>query len=214
MIQRLTSYKIWISNLVNSPYIETSGEFESNYVEFEDKKISRVNIIATIVDKNESEDRNYISLLLDDGSEQIRVKAWKEDTRLLSKIYIGDIILIIGKIKKYNDQFYILPEIVKNLDLNWEIARKLELLKIYGKPSLVFKNAINDEKSNIEEINFSLNDLRSEILNVIEKHEDGVTLESLKLKLHAKLEDLNKVIEELVKEGQIYLINDKFRLLR
>ena len=79
-ISRLTAYKTWISDLLNSNYVETHGEFESNYVELYNTQISKVNIVATVVNKMESDDKNYASITLDDGSEEIRLKTWREDT--------------------------------------------------------------------------------------------------------------------------------------
>ena len=87
-INRLTAYKVWVSDLVTSPYIKMSGEFESNYVEVKEKQVSRVNIIGTIVNKLESGDKNYTSLVLDDGSEQIRIKAWREDVKIIERFRI------------------------------------------------------------------------------------------------------------------------------
>jgi len=218
MINRLTAYKVWVSDLLNNNYIQTSGEFESNYVEFKDKQVSRVNLIATIIAKLESEDKNYVSVVLDDSSEQIKVKTWREDTRLLNNVSVGDVILVIGKIKKYNDEIYILPEIIKNLNINWELARKSELLKLYGKPQEtkdIKEDEINKDKTIIEEIKFNSIDLKNEILNLIEKYEEkeGVSLEEIKSNISSDLNEINKILEELIKEGQVYSIGDKFRLL-
>src|SRR3989344_6192393 len=218
MINRLTAYKVWVSDLLNNNYIQTSGEFESNYVEFKDKQVSRVNLIATIIAKLESEDKNYVSVVLDDSSEQIKVKTWREDTRLLNNVSVGDVILVIGKIKKYNDEIYILPEIIKNLNINWELARKSELLKLYGKPQETKdtkEDEINKDKTIIEEIKFNSIDLKNEILNLIEKYEEkeGVSLEEIKSNISSDLNEINKILEELIKEGQVYSIGDKFRLL-
>ena len=217
MINRLTAYKVWISDLVNSNYVQTSGEFESNYIDLNSKQITRVNIIATVVNKIESEDKNYISLVLDDGTEQIRIKTWREDTKLLNKINVSDIILVIGKIKRYNDEVYILPEIVKNVTLNWELARKFELFKLYGKPKEIKIQEIlmQEEKPIIEEISFSSSNLRKELLGLVDKHEDrfGVTLEEIKNELNFDSSKLNEILEELIKEGQIYSVNNRLRLV-
>ena len=215
-MNRLTANKSWIFNLIHDPYIENQGEFESNYIEVGDKKISRINLISTVVNKFESEDKNYISLTLDDGTEEIRIKTWKDDTKLTKKVQIGDIILVIGKIRKYNDERYINPEIIKTLNINWEIARKLELIKIYGKPTQSsFSITKTEEEQVIEEISFSSNNLTGNVLNLIEKYEDkdGITLEELKKELNLNVSDISKVLNELIKEGQVYSVGHKFRLL-
>ena len=140
MQPRLTAFKCWISHLVNGNYIKQNREFEPNYIEINSKtktkRISRVNLIANVVMKFESENKDYKFITLDDGSASIRVKAWGLDIPLVDEINIGDIVLLIGKIRSYNNEIYLTPEIVKKIDINWELARKLELIKEYGKPEI------------------------------------------------------------------------------
>ncbi|AJF62506.1 MAG: hypothetical protein QT11_C0001G0357 [archaeon GW2011_AR20] len=216
-ISRLVAHKLWLGDLKEENFVQRSGEFESNYIALNNKQVTRVNIVANVVNKFENEDKSYIGITMDDSSAQIRLKTWREDTRILENISIGDIVLIIGKIKKYNEEIYILPEIVKKVSPNDEILRKLELIKEYGIPE---KNKIvlikeKEPEISYEEINFTSNNLRNELLNLVERYEDklGITLEEIKLELHASLDDLNKVLEELLKEGQVYEVKGKYRLL-
>src|SRR3989344_4855122 len=179
--------------------MQKTGEFEPSYVLWNDKQISRINIIANAINKFQSEDKNYIAVTADDLSAQIRLKTWAENTKILENINIGDIILIVGKVKKYNNEIYILPEIVKKVSSNEELLRRLELIKEYGLPGEIEISEEPEPKIDYEEINFSSNDLRNELLNLIEKYEEklGINLEEIKLEQHANLEDLNKIIEEL-----------------
>ena len=78
MISRNTAYKLWISDINNSNYVKSLGEFEPNYIEFNNKRVSRVNIIAVVISKYETE--NYSSITLDDRSSQISAKSWKRRT--------------------------------------------------------------------------------------------------------------------------------------
>ena len=220
-ISRLTAYKIWIASLINSPYVNNPGEFEPNYIKVNGKEISRVNVIATVVNKYISDDGTYVTIIVEDGSSQIRVKSWREDTLLLKNINVGDTILLIARVKNYQNEIYLLPEIVKKVNPNWELVRKLELLKEYGKPKLEQVTQIkeeiipNTEIQNIEEITFSSTNLRNELLNLIEKNEDknGISLEEMKLELHKDVTEIYNILEELVKEGQVYQVGDKYRLM-
>ena len=220
-ISRLTAYKIWIASLINSPYVNNPGEFEPNYIKVNGKEISRVNVIATVVNKYISDDGTYVTIIVEDGSSQIRVKSWREDTLLLKNINVGDTILLIARVKNYQNEIYLLPEIVKKVNPNWELVRKLELLKEYGKPKLEQVTQIkeeiipNTEIQNIEEITFSSTNLRNELLNLIEKNEDknGISLEEMKLELHKDVTEIYNILEELIKEGQVYQVGDKYRLM-
>ncbi|MCD4666305.1 OB-fold nucleic acid binding domain-containing protein [archaeon] len=214
--QRQTAYNVWISDLNNNNFIKSTKELEPSYVEFEDKKVTRVNLIGTVINKYENESHTYISLIIDDNSSQISIKVWNENLTLLSEIQIGDIILVIGKVKRaeqINPELYISPEIVRKVNPNVELMGKIKLINESGKP----KEKIIEEKEDeikIEEIKMSSSgNLRQEILNLIEKNnETGLTLNELKNKI--KNASLEIEIQELLKEGEIYEIKEKYHLLR
>ena len=214
-INRLVAHKVWLGDLKEENFVQRSGEFESNYVALNNKQVTRVNIIANVVNKFENEDKSYIGITVDDSSAQIRLKTWREDTKILENVSIGDIVLIIGKIKKYNEEIYILPEIVKKVPPNEELLRKIELIKKYGSPkeNIIFKE--KEPEISYEEIKFTSNNLRNELLNLIEKYEEksGIGLEEIETELHSSLEEINHVLEELIKEGQVYELKGKYRLL-
>lgn len=214
-INRLIAHKLWLSSLKEENFISGTGEFESSYILTNDKQISRLNIIANVINKFESEDGNYKSLTIDDGSAQIRLKAWKEDTKILNNIKSGDLVIVIGKIRKYSNELYIIPEIVKKISPNEELLRKLELIKEYGLPKENLDITDKEQEIAYEEININSHNIRNKLLNLIEKYEDkhGITLEEIKLELHIDIGNLDKILEELIKEGQVYQINNKYRLL-
>jgi RPA family protein len=129
MQERLVARKIDIKTLYTGQYIIQEG-FNPNYIELNGEKISRVRILATVIDKFLSEDGNYGTITLDDGTDTIRAKAF-QDLRIIEPVEKGDIIDLIGKIREYNEERYIQPEIiVKVADPNFEVLRKLELKKI------------------------------------------------------------------------------------
>ncbi|MBU0929822.1 MAG: hypothetical protein KJ623_02015 [Nanoarchaeota archaeon] len=123
------AYRTWIKDLKNGAFFEKQSELEPNYILINNKKISRVYLIASVIQKFENEDSSYANITIDDGSSDIRLKVWKNDVELISDILISNLILVIGKIKKYEDEIYIVPEIVKKVDPNWELVHKLILLK-------------------------------------------------------------------------------------
>src|SRR3989344_4350794 len=104
--KRNTAYKVWVSNLLNAEYVEGKGEWESNYFKVNGNEISRVNIIGNVVFSFKNEDNSYRSVSLDDGSGIIRLKAWRDDAVLLDNISLGDMILVVGKVKRYENEVY------------------------------------------------------------------------------------------------------------
>lgn len=214
MISRNIAYHLRILDINSSQYVKSLGEFESNYIEFKDKKVTRVSIIAVVIDKYETD--SYISISIDDGSSQISLKAWNEDKRILDKANIGDAILAIGKIRQntLGAGFYIQPEIVRKVDEQWLLVRKKELENEYG---VIEKAEHSHEMNNeieIEEVKVSNESLRTRILNFIENMDDdkGVSIDDISTKI--KSSTLKMVVDDLVKEGEIFEINNMYKLLK
>ncbi len=218
---RQVAYKLWIQNIVGSQFVEQEGEWEPNYIDFNHMKVSRVNIIATVVDSFTSPDNNYSTIVLDDGSAEVRVRAFKEDVSMFSSIKIGDIVLVVGRTRKYNDEIYILPEIIRKIDNpNWEVLRKFELLRDYGAPEKVeieLSVAVSDtgakyeKQGELEEppeegkiaIASGTSSGRQKIISFIEKQEEA-SVNSIVQDSGLAQEEVNAVLKELLKEGEIY----------
>ncbi|MBW3017334.1 hypothetical protein KY316_03090, partial [Candidatus Woesearchaeota archaeon] len=100
-IQRSTAKVVKISDIHNSQYTKQEG-FAPNYVIINGEQVSRVNIIGTVISADEK------SVSVDDGNSSIIVREF--DTTTLNGIFLGDVVLVIGKIKEYGNQKYILPE--------------------------------------------------------------------------------------------------------
>jgi len=171
------------------------------------EKISRVNLIATVTDKFEGEDQNYATITIDDGSEAIRVKTFKEDVKLLDGIFPGELVLVIGKLKEYNGEIYIIGEIVKKVqDNNYENLRKLEILQ-----------KLIEQKSASDEIKKLANELSEEELKNYAKTKYGMDEELLQVVLESKRLEIDykpKVLEVIEKldEGNGVEISKLFEM--
>ncbi|MBS3073240.1 OB-fold nucleic acid binding domain-containing protein [Candidatus Pacearchaeota archaeon] len=94
--------------------------------------VYRVNLIGNVVDKYVSNQKPYSNITLDDGTGTIRLKAFADNAQTLMPFEIGDTVKTIGIIRLYNEELYIVPEIVVRVDTAWLLARKLELLQDFG----------------------------------------------------------------------------------
>ena len=135
-IKRYTAYKLAVGLIKKGkPELETDKDDPTRerfrYLTLEDKEINRVNLIANVTNKFQSDEKAYISLTVDDGTGQMQVKAFSDNIKILKEVGFGDTILIIGNLRYFNHEVYILPEIVKTLDARWLLARKLELKEDY-----------------------------------------------------------------------------------
>lgn len=221
--KRQTAYKVWISDLINHEFIKQQGEWDPNYVQLGNKRISRVNVIATVIDKTKTDDNSYTSLIIDDGSESISVKAWRDDINLIDNIEIGSAILLIGRVREYNNQIYLTPEIVRPItNLNWVELRKKELMKEYGTPTKFEKVADDNikpsnqeefiseslitEEDVIEESNTESD--RQKLLSKIDKmnSDNGINTEDIISDSGLDENKARSIIQELLKEGEIFEI--------
>jgi RPA family protein len=139
-ITRSVAYKVWISDVFSGNYVKQEG-FNPNYIELDGKKVSRVNLIATVVGTFMSDDGNYGAITIDDGTETIRMKAFGPDVIRIKNAETGQLVRAVGKIKEYNDERYLAPDFVREIkDPNWIIVQKLEL----GKPKEVMIKPIEN----------------------------------------------------------------------
>lgn len=176
--KRFVAYKLSLGQIINS-----KPEFEQerfSRIVFNGKEVVRVNVIATVVDKFLNDTGSYASLTLDDGTGTIRVKAFTENVALLKDFQLGETVRVIGLLRFFNDELYILPEIIKTIDARWLLARKLELAQEYGN---VYENKQKQESSSVsygQNNQSNQNQASVLMLSAEEKHE-GIE--------HEKIED-------------------------
>ena len=127
--QRQTAYKIPINELLNNLYIEQQG-WDPNYIQIKDKHVSRINLMATVVDKQVSS--TLATLTLDDSTGIIQARYFNDDVKKIADINTGDAILIIGRPRKFNDQIFITAEISKKINSLWMKIRRIELKKEFN----------------------------------------------------------------------------------
>jgi len=126
-VERQVAYKVWLASLHGAEYVKQEG-WAPNYVTIGGTQISRVHVVATVVSKFIADDGNYGALTLDDGSDTIRVKAFGPDVKRVEAAQVGKLVRFVGKVKEYNDEVYLSPEIIRAMDNpNWLIAHRMEL---------------------------------------------------------------------------------------
>jgi len=123
--KRLTAIKTKIKAITTGKYIPQEGFNPAYVLTKKGQHISRARLLGTIVDKFVSEDRKFSSVTFDDGSDTIRIKAF--NSLILDPLNVGDIVDLIGRVKVYNEELYIVPEVLWKTDINYEILRELEI---------------------------------------------------------------------------------------
>jgi len=124
--KRNTAYKLRIGDiLIGKPVMD--GE-RFSFLEIGDKRVVRVNLVGNIVDKfNSDGEKKYVFFTLDDGSGQMRLKAFGDDADKFRDIEQGQTVLVTGRLRSWNNENYVQPEIMKEKDPKYLMVRKLEI---------------------------------------------------------------------------------------
>jgi RPA family protein len=192
--KRAIAQKLRIGDILLSKPIYDGEKFL--FLELGEKKISRVNVIGNIIDKFIQEgEKQYMFITLDDGSGQIKLKAFGEDTLKFQDIEQGQTVAVIGKTRNWNNETYIQPEAISEKDPKYLLIRKLEVEKDRN-------NSIPAPETKAE--TFAIKD---QILETIKSSEDdgGIDTEQIILKFReASPEVINQEISKLLEEGIIF----------
>ena len=197
-LKREIAKKAKVTDITTGEYVVKEG-WEPNYIENDGKTYSRVNIIGTIVT---SEGNNYV---LDDGSGIIELKFFDGE----EKFRVGDIVLVIGRPRKFQNKIFIAPEIIKKCDIKWLEVRKKELdIKEKNLPQpQIEENTPNEitptQETTEEHIKEEISDIDL-IINIIKETDkgDGVFIEDIISKLNNP--NTEKIINSLMEQGEIF----------
>lgn len=195
--KRETAYKQRIIDLQrgNQIFENFEGNQRFKFLELGSKQIIRVNLIANVIDKYISDgERRFASITVDDGSGQIRVRVFGEDFHKFDNLSQGDTVVIIGVLRSFNNELYVLPEIIRKMDPRYLLIRKLEIEKSFQSHPPPAKK---------EEIKV----LRDEVINLIKSAEqrEGIDKEEIILTLKStQPQIISQEIQKLLDEGVIY----------
>ena len=191
---------------------------------------SRVHVLGFVVNTYMREDEKYGFLVIDDGTEEIRVKMFS-DAHVIRSISKGSLVDIAGRVREYEGERYIVPDKIKVVeDINILALRKLEIIRLREKFKRIkemIKGMIDEEKRNALEKEFLLtkNDIellireeeqkeqhqdlgviKKEILDYLREKDKGEGVEYVEIiKVLSYPEDVvEKAIGELMAEGTCY----------
>lgn len=203
--KRLTAYRVKINDLIKAKF--EKKEDEADYLVFKKIKVSRVRIISTIVNKKVSDDGNYAFIILDDGTETIRVKCWKEDVTKLEKPIIGDIVEIVGRIREWNDERYLSCEIIRiiNDPTHW-LYHKYEFLISGEKLERIEEKEETGMSTGVEKKELPQINKEDLILNIIKENDigKGTSLALIKKESNLLQTDVENSLKILLNDGLIY----------
>jgi len=203
--QRQTAHIVSVNNVLSGNYIKESG-WEPNYIDL-GIKISRINLIGIIVEN--IDEGSFRSMIIDDGTGTIFLRVFD---KFLENVNVGEIVKVIGRPREFNEDRFIVPEIIKKTNKIWFNIRKLELEKIkYIIPEKIIKEKIiispeiNNNSTETSEIEESLDENPADsLINLIKSLDSGpgVLFEDIISK--SKIPECEKFITKLLELGEIF----------
>lgn len=135
-VERETAINVWITELVSGSFTQQEDGPSSILLQ-NGKTIGKARIYGIAVSTEE--------LIVDDGTGSILVRTFETPFN----VKIGDPVLVIGRPRMYEEQCYILGEIVKKIDKKWlEIREKTHP----AEPIEIIRTLDKGDGANYEEV--------------------------------------------------------------
>ncbi len=231
-MQRQTAIRARIVDIVSGEFVKKEG-MEPSYVVTPGKEnISRAKIVGTIVGKFDSDDGNFSSVTIDDATATMRAKLWKE-VDLLKNAKEGQLVSLVGKVREYEGEIYMVPEILTQVSPDEETLARLEVLrKMKTRVSPTAASAPRQEarppapkaapeaeeapsthpeeedSGNAQPLQTAGSQAdvhpRKKVMDIIEENPDGIKYSDLARQAGIPEDVLENVINELLGEGVCY----------
>ncbi len=210
----MTAVRASISDITNGSFSNDNGPHVISPFGVE---LRRVVLVGFVVNKfyREGDDtgkKRFESIVVDDGTDTIGVKVWgEEDASLLEGVKENILALVIGRVREYNDEVYVMPEIVRELtDPNYMSLHLLERYKaILNRSGISTLETIEQQQELLAASSVSVSGkLANDILAYVrlEAPPEGISLREIVAYFEKKGEDSEKVqtkVFNLVAEGAL-----------
>ena len=141
---RQVAIKTTVQQLLSGKYMQENEQTPNYLLTESNEKIYRLNVMGIVLSKEKQ--GAITNLLFDDGTGKITLRVFEENG-VVNSLNVGDAILSIGKLRIYNQEKYVAPEIMKKIDNLWLKLRALELKELIGKK----ENFVEEEKEKVVE---------------------------------------------------------------
>jgi len=187
--------------LLKGSFVKTEG-WAPSYFATDLGNVSRVNIIGVVV-SNELAG----GVILDDGSGRILLRSFEENA--FEKLSIGDLIMVVGRPRVYNEQKYVLPEIIKKISQDWATYRQAQLEILRRQIKVVKREIRTPIRAGERPINYF-----QKITNFIKDLDAGSGADIEEVIKRSSVPDADALIRKLIEEGEVFEIRPgKLKLL-
>ncbi len=188
MRERMTAVRASVADIIRGTYSEEDGH---HVVSPQGVELRRVVLVGFIVNQYVGQG-SFASITIDDGTETIRAKAWGE-TQSLEQVETNTLAMIVGKVREYEGEVYIVPEIVRPLDdANYMTLHQLERYRAIFTRSGISTPGENESMDDVQE---TLNPAKSKSSGSTKKSKSPGTLST----------QILRFIQENVSPDGVYL---------
>jgi RPA family protein len=194
--KRQVAYKIKIDDILKGEYTKEDN-LNPSYLSLGDgRQISRVNIIGIVIDLQNSLTSNYKTIKIDDGSGNINLRIF-ESMSQFNALRVGEPVLVIGRIREFADEIYIIPEIIRMVDKDWIELRSAELSN---------KKSKTQNKIEIYDVKEEINSDDGGILPIVRRLDKGDGADFNDIIKSSKDPNAEKILLNLIKIGELFEI--------
>jgi len=209
LVQRQTAVKLLITDLLSGEF--SKEESQTPVLSLGEQKIYRVNVIGLVIGKAEEE--VLANLLLNDGTASINLRFFERNPAL-DELNAGDAVMVVGRLRDYNGERYLSPEIVKKVDRLWLQHRKKELgtetrqinaaVKEEPAGKIITKEEPAEEGSKDESSEFLSPE--GKILKSIADMDKGEGAEIEEVLAASKVNYAEEIIKRMLERGELFQI--------
>ena len=189
-IKRETAIICMIDDLLKGRFVKTEG-WKPSYFSTDIGDVSRINVVGVVVSKESSG-----GLIIDDGSGRILLRSF--ENLAFDDLNLGDLVMVIGRPRIYNDEKYVLPEIIKKINQKWGQYRQVQL-------KLIRKKRKTENRVIVEEGSQPVNYFQK-ILAFIKDLDIGEGADIEKVIKRSDAPNAEELIKKLIEEGEIFEI--------
>ena len=194
--KRQVAYKLSVYDILSAAFLKDDAS--AGHIKMNGVNVSRVNLIATAVYKSEP-NANYSEIMIDDGTGKISMRAF-ENSRMFERIDIGDLVLVVGRVREFNTEKYVLPEALKKIyNFEWMNVRKAEL------KNLSFAKSNQGAKSSVPAVEDVMND-SEKIYLLIKKFDSGNGASVDEVIKNSRMDGAERIIQRLLENGDVFEI--------
>lgn len=192
-VKRKTAVVCEVKDILESEYIKNQG-WSPNYLLIKGHEVSRVNLVGIIINKSEN---NYT---LEDQSGKINLMLFNQEDKF-ENYKAGQIVRVIGKPREYEENRFLVPEIMSKIKNPKWVEYHQKLLDLRENKTNTVKPKKKIKPKIPDQTNYS--GLITDLIKDLDEGQ-GVPYEDVLREIEG--DDIEQEIKQLINEGELFEI--------